>query len=341
MIALPRAPAVRGRGRRADRLRRRRRRRAASCRPTRSAPSATWSPRRCPNLKPEQGHRRRPTPPTDPGRPATDGEGFSAASAEEATSPTEAQLQARIKDIVEGVVGAGKARVQVTADIDHSRVTTQEQQLRPRRPGRPLDLDHRLGERQRHRAGAPTAAPRRPTTSPAARRPATTPAGSTRRPPTTETTNYEISKTTTTEVKEPGAVKQLSVAVAVDGDRPPPAPTASRGRPTPPRTPRRCSSIEQLVRAAVGFDAGARRPGRGDQRPLQPRRWRRPAASDGRVVAVRLRQERHHARRRAAGAADRRPAADLLRAPPAAEVGRRAGGAGSCNCAGAGARRPA
>ena len=55
--------------------------------------------------------------------------GFTSATADAAKASTEAQMQARIKDIVEGVVGAGAARVQVTADIDHSRSTTQEQKF--------------------------------------------------------------------------------------------------------------------------------------------------------------------------------------------------------------------
>ena len=61
----------------------------------------------------------------------SDGGAFSAASAQDAKNTTEAQLQARIMDIVEGVVGSGAARVQVTADIDHSRSTTQEQKYDP------------------------------------------------------------------------------------------------------------------------------------------------------------------------------------------------------------------
>ena len=61
----------------------------------------------------------------------SEGGEFTTASALEAKNTTEAQLQNRIKDIVEGVVGVGAARVQVTADIDRSRSTTQEQKFDP------------------------------------------------------------------------------------------------------------------------------------------------------------------------------------------------------------------
>ncbi|OYW35280.1 MAG: flagellar M-ring protein FliF, partial [Brevundimonas sp. 12-68-7] len=62
---------------------------------------------------------------------ADDEEGFNSATAEAAKTSTEAQLQSRIKDLVEGVVGPGAARVQVTADIEMSRSTTQEQRFDP------------------------------------------------------------------------------------------------------------------------------------------------------------------------------------------------------------------
>src|SRR5690606_8828562 len=72
------------------------------------------------------------------------------------------------------------------------------------------------------------------------------------------TTNYEISKTVRTEVQEPGTVKRLSVAVAVDGVTAP----AKDGKPGEytPRSAEEMQQIEQLVRTAVGYNAD-----RGDQ----------------------------------------------------------------------------
>ena len=60
-----------------------------------------------------------------------DEDGFSGASADRMKATTEAQLQARVMDVVQGIVGPGAARVQVTAEIDHSRSTTQEQRFDP------------------------------------------------------------------------------------------------------------------------------------------------------------------------------------------------------------------
>ena len=46
-------------------------------------------------------------------------------AAEDRKAAIEDRVRARIKNLVEGVVGAGKARVQVSADVDMSQVTTQ------------------------------------------------------------------------------------------------------------------------------------------------------------------------------------------------------------------------
>src|SRR5690606_16314229 len=75
---------------------------------------------------------------------------------------------------------------------------------------------------------------------------------------TESTTNYEISRTTRTEVQEPGQVKRLSVAVAVDGVSAP----GKNGEPGAytPRSAEEMQRIEQLVRTAVGFNSD-----RGDQ----------------------------------------------------------------------------
>ncbi|WP_287091344.1 flagellar M-ring protein FliF C-terminal domain-containing protein, partial [Methylobacterium sp.] len=72
-----------------------------------------------------------------------------------------------------------------------------------------------------------------------------------------ETTNYEISRVTKTEIAEGGRIKRLSVAVVLDGVYA----TAPDGKQTySPRTPAEIERITALVRGAVGFDKA-----RGDQ----------------------------------------------------------------------------
>ena len=179
----------------------------------------------------------------------SDDAGFSAASAQEAKGATEAQLQARIKDIVEGVVGLGAARVVVTADIDHTRSTTQEQTFDP--DGQVVRSTSTNGSESTDTTGRPDGGVTATNNIPGGEAPAITPVGSSDTE-TTETTNYEISNTATTTIKEPGEVKKLSVSVAVDGKW-----TPGEGDAAPTYAPREPAEIEQikaLVAAAVGID---------------------------------------------------------------------------------------
>ncbi len=175
---------------------------------------------------------------------------FSSASAAETKGNTEAQLQSRIKDIVEGVVGIGAARVQVTADIDQSRSTTQEQKFDP--DGQVVRSTTANGSQSSDTTGQNDGGVTAANNIPGGAPPATTPAGATSAE-NAETTNYEISNTTTTTTKEPGEVKKLAVAVAVDGKWTPAA--DGKGEPTyAPRTAEEIAQIKSLVAAAAGID---------------------------------------------------------------------------------------
>jgi len=68
------------------------------------------------------------------------------------------------------------------------------------------------------------------------------------------TTNYEISKTVRTEVQEPGDMKRLSVAVAVDGV----TAAGQDGKPGAytPRSAEEIQRIEEPVRTPGGLPAG-------------------------------------------------------------------------------------
>ena len=205
----------------------------------------------------------------------SDDAGFSAASAEEAKSSTEAQLQSRIKDIVEGVVGVGAARVQVTADIDHSRSTTQEQRFDP--DGQVVRSSSTNGSESADTTGVPDGGATATNNIPGGEAPGAAQAGS-RDTQNTETTNYEISNTTTTTVKEAGEVKKLAVSVAVDGKW---TPAANGGEPTyAPRTAEEITQIKSLVAAAVGIDET-----RGDKIEVLNVRFARDVPTAGGVEA--------------------------------------------------------
>ena len=179
----------------------------------------------------------------------SEGGSFSAASAQEARDSTEAQLQARIMDIVEGVVGVGGARVQVTADIDHSRSTTQEQRYDP--DGQVVRSTSTNGSESADTTGVNDGGATAANNIPGGEAPGVGAVGS-RSTDTTETTNYEISNTTTTTIREAGEIKRLAVSVAVDGKW---TPGANGAEPTwAARTPEEIEQIKALVAAAVGID---------------------------------------------------------------------------------------
>jgi flagellar M-ring protein FliF len=183
------------------------------------------------------------------------GETGMAAEADGRKSEVEQRIAKQVKTMVEGMVGAGKARVNVTADLDLARVTTQEERFDP--DGQVIRSESTTEEnaRENDQSGSGQA-------SVAANIPGG-PGGETNTNTNTSgradsTTNYEISKTVTTKVEEPGTVKRLSVAVAVDGA----TAIGKDGKPGAytPRSAEEMQRIEQLVRTAVGYNQD-----RGDQ----------------------------------------------------------------------------
>jgi flagellar M-ring protein FliF len=166
---------------------------------------------------------------------------------DERTASTEARLRRTVEDIVGRIVGAENLRVQVAAELDFSRVTENAEIIDPdsqtvlssttveesedsNEPGvgRGVTIANALpGAQQTADANA---------------------AATTNNRRTEETTNYEISRTVRSEVKEQGAVKRLSVAVALNA------------LPNAPRTPEDIARIDSLVKSAIGFNQA-----RGDQ----------------------------------------------------------------------------
>ena len=206
-----------------------------------------------------------------------DGSAEADAAANDHRNATEEGLKKRIKELVEGVVGPGNARVQVTADVDLDQVTTQEEKFDPDGSGGIVRSTQTSGENSKQpdssTGGASTASANVPGTPGAPGAGATTTSG-TSTDQNTETTNYEISKTTKTTVAMPGAIKKLSVAVAVDGVTTFDAKGNATGYTA--RSAQEMQHIEQLVRSAVGYDQT-----RGDQVSVINVRFAHDAAAGG------------------------------------------------------------
>lgn len=186
-----------------------------------------------------------------------DGDNATGAAQEERTSSFEDRLRQRVENIVSSIMGPGHSRVQVAADMDFNRVTQtaetfdpdskvvrssqtvqQDSQSKDNRGGAAVSVGNALPGQ-----AAPAAPPGDANTSATTRN--------------EETINYEISKTTKTEVMDAGQVKKLSVAVVVDGIY---TPGANGQRTYAPRSSDDMTKITALVRSAIGFDEK-----RGDQ----------------------------------------------------------------------------
>ena len=199
------------------------------------------------------------------------GDGISGPVAESLRAEEEAKLRRKVQDIVEGVVGPGRARVNVTAELDLSRVTIEDRKYDP--DGQVVrstqTVEENSEETQPDASGATTAQVNIPEgqEAPAIAMARSSTGG------TQETTNYEISSTTRTEVQEPGRVKRVSVAVAVDG--------VTNGANYTPRAPEELARIDGLVKAAVGFSEE-----RGDQVKVENVRFSREADAVGGTEAA-------------------------------------------------------
>jgi flagellar M-ring protein FliF len=187
---------------------------------------------------------------------ATD-ESLAGQLAQDRKTEVEARISKTVKDMVEGVLGPGKARVNVTADLDLNRITVQEEKFDPE--GQVIRSEStneaNTSETKNDDNNGVTSAQNIPGQGGNA---GFQQLGS-RSGNNESVTNYEISKSVRTEVTEPGSIKKLAVAVAIDGVTAPPGKDGKPGAYTP-RTEEERAQLEELVKTAVGFDAA-----RGDQ----------------------------------------------------------------------------
>jgi flagellar M-ring protein FliF len=189
------------------------------------------------------------------GRLLADGASTDEASgrADERQIALENRLRAQIESIVSSVVGPGRARVQLTADFDVNRVTQVSDRFDPE--GRVL-RSSQTREEQSASADRPEGPVTVGTELPG-QQPGNQTAPRDQSKKSEETVNYEISRTTKTEVVEGGRVKRVSVAVLVDGTY---AKNDKGDIAYQPRSKEEIDRIAALVRTAVGFDQK-----RGDQ----------------------------------------------------------------------------
>ena len=171
------------------------------------------------------------------------------AAGDERRTEVEESIRRKVRDLIEGVVGPGKVRVNVTADLDLSQVTVQEKRYDPDgqvvRSNQTSEENAQETDRGDGQVTVANNIPGGTQTQPVTDGPTST---SSKRD---ATTNYEISSLDTTTVTAPGQIKRLSVAVAVDGSQ-----TVGQDGKLGPYVPRNAEEmrrIEDLVRSAVGY----------------------------------------------------------------------------------------
>ncbi len=187
---------------------------------------------------------------------AGDASGMMGSTVDERKAGQERRLREQVESIIASVVGPGRARVQVAADMDFNRVTQTSDDFDPeRRVVRSTQTREEQSSSNEGRGdGQVTVGNELPGANQTG---AGANASREASRKTEETVNYEIARTQRTEVIEGGRIKRVSVAVLVDGIY---ARDAQGNVNYQPRAAEELERIGALVRSAIGFDQR-----RGDQ----------------------------------------------------------------------------
>jgi flagellar M-ring protein FliF len=178
------------------------------------------------------------------------------AGADERKIAMETRLRNQVEAIVTSIVGPGHARVQLNADFDFNRITETSDKYDPEgrveRSSQTREEQSSTGDTS---ASGPVSAANELPGSNAP--PAAAAASRDQNKKTEEIVNYEISRTTKTEVIEAGRINRISAAVLVDGNY---VKNDKGDMVYQPRAKYDIDRIAALVRSAIGFNAK-----RGDQ----------------------------------------------------------------------------
>ena len=192
------------------------------------------------------------------------GDGASARNGEEMKQKYETRITRSIEDMVGRIVGYGKVRATVTADMNFDIVNRNSESYNPE--GQVIRSTQTTNEENVDNSNAGSAAPAStgsnlPGLPNAKAQQQSNPASKNNR--TEEVTNYEISKTIESMVRSSGQIQKLSVAVLVDG-RYETDTTAKPPKDAPkdwqapkkyvPRDQVELDKISSLVKSAVGYD---------------------------------------------------------------------------------------
>ena len=180
-------------------------------------------------------------------------------TADERKIAFETRLRNQVESIVTSVVGPGRARVQLTADFDFNRITQTSDKFDPEsrvvRSSQTREEIMAAGENREGQVSVANQLPGAQQQQQGDQQQQQQQRDQNRK--SEEIVNYEISRTTKTEVTEGGRINRISVAVVVDGNY---TKNNKGDLVYEPRNKEEIERIAALVRTAIGFDQK-----RGDQ----------------------------------------------------------------------------
>lgn len=160
----------------------------------------------------------------------------------------ESKISRLVEGLLEKTLGHGRVRAEVAVEMDLNRVTEQSEAYDPN--GQVVRSTHSSSSdgTSQNNTKQSTITNELPNTA----TPGGTDGNSAEEKKSEEIVNYEISRTTRTQIKELGGIKRLSVAVLVDGRYV----NQNNERTYEPRPQKELEALTKLVRAAVGFQEG-------------------------------------------------------------------------------------
>ncbi|MBT4932990.1 MAG: flagellar M-ring protein FliF [Rhodospirillaceae bacterium] len=178
--------------------------------------------------------------------------GATAAKGEERKRALQRRLGSTIEQLLENIVGFGKARAEVTADMDFDRIVTNEELFDP--DGQVVASTQSVEQsntNQESDAATPVSVA---TNLPDANLNSTTSGASlnSNENRTEEIVNYSNSKKVINHIREAGVITRLSVAVLIDGTYPE---DENGDKNYQPRNEAEMELMATLVRSAIGFNA--------------------------------------------------------------------------------------
>lgn len=173
-------------------------------------------------------------------------------SIDDRTLGIEMRLRNRIKSLIGNIVGTGKTRVQVKAEVNYKRTTLSSKSFDPNgQVVRSTQTKEQTSTALENANGETVSIGNELPAADDDSGGASSPKNSESKNSTEEVVNYEISSTSKTEVTEAGKIQRISVAVLIDGIY---TKAADGTNQYEERTPEQIEKISALVRSIIGFD---------------------------------------------------------------------------------------